>query len=114
MLELLLCFAGWAGIALGMDRHHEETWGREGLAPRLRALRRAGWAALTFSLALAVWWPRASSVSLAVTWWAMALSVAALGATAAATWWPRHLPRLAAGALGLAALWAVLGPHATG
>ncbi|AVS91736.1 DUF3325 domain-containing protein [Paracidovorax avenae] len=118
MLELLLCFAGWAGIALGMDRHHEDAWGREGAPARLRALRRAGWAVLALSLALAVAWPRMASVPLSVTWWAVALSVSALGATAAATWWPRRLPRLRIAALALAVLWAALtaalGPHATG
>lgn len=115
MLELLLCFAGWSGIALGMDRHHEDAWGREGNAARLRALRRAGWAVLALSLALAVGWPRtAASVPLSVTWWAIALSVSALAATAAATWWPGRLPRLAMAALVLAALWAVLGPLAAG
>lgn len=106
MFELLLCFAGWSGIALGLDRHHEDAWGREGSARRLRLLRRAGWALLVLSLLLAVGRPGTLTVPLSVTWWSMALSVAALGATAMATWLPRRQPALALLALVAAlALW---------
>ncbi|WCM92033.1 DUF3325 domain-containing protein [Acidovorax sp. NCPPB 2350] len=108
MLELLICFAGWSGIALGLDRHHEDAWGQEAAEPRLRALRRAGWGLLALSLALALLWPRAASVPLAATWWAVALSAAALAATAAITWWPRRVPALAAGALIASLPWAAV------
>lgn len=95
MFELLLCFAGWSGIALGLDRHHEDAWASEGGARRLRLLRRAGGALLVLSLLLAVGRPGPLTVPLSVTWWSVALSVAALGTTAMATWLPRRLPTLA-------------------
>lgn len=95
MLELLLCFAGWSGIALGMDRHHEDAWARAGTPWCLRLLRRAGAALLVLSLLLAVGRPGASTVPLSVAWWATALSAAAVAATAAATWLPRRMPTLA-------------------
>lgn len=100
MFELLLCYAGWSALALGMDRHHDDAWGREGSATRLRLLRRAGAALLTLSLLLAIARPGAPTAALGVTWWSVALSVAALAATATATWLPRRLPAL--GLLGLA------------
>ncbi len=106
MPELLLCFAGWSGIALGLERHHEDAWAHTGTFWRRRLLRRAGGALLALSLLLAIGRPGALTVPLSVVWWATALSVAALATTAAATWLPRHLPALALLTLAAAiALW---------
>lgn len=106
MFELLLCFAGWSGIALGLDRHHEGAWARAGAPRRRRLLRRTGGALLALSLLLAIGRPGVLTAPLSVAWWAAALSVAALATTATATWLPRHLPALALLALAAAvALW---------
>ncbi|MGE8321354.1 MAG: DUF3325 family protein [Comamonas sp.] len=106
MFELLLCFAGWSGMALGMDRHHEDAWARAGSARRLRLLRRAGAALLVLSLLLAIGRPGALTVPFSLAWWFTAWSLAALASTAAATWQPRRLPLLGLLALAAAlALW---------
>ncbi len=102
MPELLLCFAGWSGIALGMDRHCEGAWANGGTPQRLRLLRRAGAALLALSLLLAVGRPGAPAAALGAVWWAAALSASAVAVTAAATWLPRRLPVLALLALAAA------------
>lgn len=56
-LALLLCFGGWAGLALAMPRHARQVFG-SGLAPtRQRLLRLAGviWLGLGGWLCLAIW-----------------------------------------------------------
>ena len=106
MFELLLCFSGWCGMALGMDRHHEDAWARTGGAQRLRLLRRAGAALLVLSLVFALGRPGTLTVPLSLAWWFTAWSLAALAATAAATWLPRRMPLLALLALATAmAFW---------
>ncbi|GKT15879.1 DUF3325 domain-containing protein [Acidovorax sp. SUPP2522] len=77
-----------------MDRHHQDAWNREGAEPQLRTLRRVGWALLVLSLVHAAAWPGDSTAALSVTWWAIALSLSAVCATALATWLPRRLPVL--------------------
>jgi Na+/proline symporter len=110
MSTFLLCFAAWSAIALGMDRHHEDTLGREGTERRLLHLRRAGWLVLLLSLWLAVRPSGEMPASLGVTAWTVALSVAALAVTAVVTWQPRRAPvaagvALAAGLLAWAGGW---------
>ncbi|PVY92645.1 uncharacterized protein DUF3325 [Acidovorax sp. 99] len=95
MSAFLLCFAAWSVMALGMDRHHEDATGREGAAHRLQQLRRAGWLLLLLSLWLAAHPADGVPVSLGVTAWAVALSVAAVAVTATVTWQPRRTPVLA-------------------
>lgn len=104
MFEFFLCFAGWSGLALGMDRHHADAWNREGGERQMRTLRRIGWALLALSLAHAVGWPGDMTAPLSVTWWTMALSLAAVCATAVATWQPRRLPLLGVVAVAAALL----------
>lgn len=107
MSVFLLCFAAWAAIALGMDRHHADAMGREGSAQHLQRLRRAGWLLLALSLWQATRTPGDAPASLGIATWAVALSIAALAVTATATWQARHLPRLATAALASAvAAWA--------
>ena len=53
-LMFVLCLAGFAALALAMERHQDDLFGRA-LAPRrTRALRSVGWAALLLALAVAV------------------------------------------------------------
>jgi len=107
MSDFLLCFAAWSAIALSMDRHHEDalgdawarTLGHDGAARRLQHLRRAGWLLLGLSLWQAAHPAGSAPASLSVTAWAVALSVAAVAATAAVTWQPRSTPALAGCAL---------------
>ena len=106
MSAFLLCFAAWTALALGMDRHHAHARGRDASLRQLQGLRGGGWLLLLLALGRAV---RSGSgpASLAVTAWAVALSLAAVSVTAAVTWQPRRAPLLAGVALvvGLAA-WA--------
>lgn len=52
-----LTYAGFAGLCLGMDRHHEEVFRRRLTPARQRWLRVLGWAALclSFPASVAVW-----------------------------------------------------------
>ncbi len=110
MTELLLCLAGWCAMTLGMDRHHEDALRRSATAPTLQRLRGVGWVLLAAALAHAVGRP-APTVPMGLVWWGVALSLAALAATALATWRPRWLPTAGVAAL-LAALF--VGAAATG
>lgn len=108
MSAFLLCFAAWSAMAMGMDRHHEDAFGREGSARSRQHLRRGGWLVLLCSLWLAAHPPGGAPASLAVTAWAVALSVAAVAVTAMVTWQPRRAPAMAASALAAGLLaWAV-------
>ena len=96
MSAFLFCFAAWLAMALGMDKHHEDALGHEASPTRLRHLRSAGWVILLASLWLATRTPAGVPASLGVTAWAVALSVAAVAATAALTWLPQRAPPLGA------------------
>ena len=109
MSAFLLCFAAWAALALGMDRHHAEVRGRDAPLGQLQGLRAGGWLLLLLSLGLAAQ-SGSGPASLAVTAWAVALSLAALAVTALVTWWPHRLAALAqlafcAGVLATASGW---------
>lgn len=105
MPTFLLCFAAWACIALGMERHHEDAYGRAGNARRHTWLRRAGWALLLLSLWLATRPAQHTPASLGLVAWVVALSLAALACTAMATWQPRRMVPAAITALACALLW---------
>ena len=51
---LLLCVFGFAALAVVMERHQEDLFGRPMVPATARSLRVAGWAALLLSLAVAV------------------------------------------------------------
>ena len=99
MSAFLFCFAAWLAMALAMDKHHEDALGREASPARLRHLRSAGWVILLASLWLATRTPAGVPASLGITAWAVALSVAAVAATAALTWLPQRAPPLGAASL---------------
>lgn len=57
LLALGFCYAGMAGLCLGMDRHYKQVWQREPRALARRGLRGAGWLLLALALlpCLRVW-----------------------------------------------------------
>ena len=99
MSAFLLCFAAWAAIALGMDRHHADALGRDATARRLLQLRRGGWLLLALSLWMAARPVGHVPASVGITAWTVALSLAAVAVTAAVTWRPQRTPALAGAAL---------------
>lgn len=101
---LLLAHAGFAALALAMDRHHRAMWVKTRGCPRqLRPiLTTAGTLALAASLAAALRaWPPANG---AVAWFGL-LTVAALALVLLLTYRPRFALAVGvtAAALGLAA-----------
>lgn len=76
LLAAILAYAGLAGLALAMDRHHRQVWRRGASPPRRMALRLAGAASLGGSLA-------ASAVpagwGVGIVLWLGLLTAAALG-----------------------------------
>lgn len=102
MSAFLLCLAGWLAIAMGMDKHHEGARARQAGPAHLRRWRQAGWLVLLASLWLAAQAHTDRSAAVGATVWAVALSAAAVAATAAMTWAPRHAIPLASAALILA------------
>ena len=103
MSSFFLCLAAWSALALGMDRHHADALGAEGSAQRRHWLQRTGGLGLLLSLWLATRAPADApdtySASIAMASWAVALSVAAVVATAVVTWQPQRVPLLGAAAL---------------
>lgn len=53
-LLLLSALAGFAALALAMERHQEDLWGKALSAQQTRGLRAAGWLLLGLCLALAI------------------------------------------------------------
>jgi len=104
LASALLAHAGFAALALAMDRHHRSMRAtRRGCPPRLRlALRAAGTLALALSLATALRaWPTADG---AVAWFGL-LTVAALALVLLLAYRPRAalVGGVTAGVLALAA-----------
>lgn len=54
LLALLLCYAGFTGLCLSMDRHHAELLGYKPTARRRLGLRLGGWLLLVLALWAAV------------------------------------------------------------
>jgi len=74
-LLLLICVAGFASLALGMEKHWKQVWNSELGARRRRALRFSGWVLLAAALAVAVigW-----GVSIGIVVWVGSLTGAGL------------------------------------
>jgi hypothetical protein len=82
VIGLLLCMAGFAGLALATSRHHRDVFGTPPGAARRKALRLAGWGLLALSLwpCLASWGP------LGLVAWAGLLSLGAITVVLALTY----------------------------
>lgn len=100
MTSLLWSFAAWCALALAMERHHEQAFGRPPLTGRSLGWRILGGAGLLGALAQPV----------ATEGWALgtlhgvaALAVAGIAVPALLAWVPRHCVRLAAAAAVLGA-----------
>lgn len=92
VFQLLCCQAAFAGLCLGVDRHHEAALGRP--LSRRRQVGLRGFALLAFVLSWLTVVARADS-GIAWAQWGAQLSLAALGVVALATWRPRILPPFA-------------------
>lgn len=94
-MALVLCYAGWCLLCLGMERHHRDFFGAAPSPTRLRMLRVSGWFALMLAFAISVY---------AIGWefgpvlWACALMLAALMWTLLLPFAARWAVRLAWGA----------------
>src|SRR5690606_2046726 len=89
---LLACVAGMGWLALAMDVHARQAWGRALGPGAARLLRVLGGTALVVGLLLAL---AADHASMAVLVWVMALAGAALAVAFALAWRPRWLRWLA-------------------
>jgi hypothetical protein len=74
-MALVLCYAGWCLLCLGMERHHRDIFGVAPSAARRRRLRVGGWFALMLAFAISVY---ALGWEFGPVLWACALMLAAL------------------------------------
>ncbi|MDD1022530.1 DUF3325 domain-containing protein [Pseudomonas sp. TNT2022 ID1048] len=74
-LALLLCFSGFTGLCLSLDRHHGELLGHKPTTRRQQGLRLGGWLLLGLSLAAAV---QGTGWSLGLVQWCAVLMCSAL------------------------------------
>lgn len=101
LLALCLCYAGMAGLCLGMDRHYQQVWRRRPRPLTRRGLRGAGWLLLALALlpCLRVW-----GAGVGVVVWLGFLSAGAI----ALVWLLPYRPRAATALAAASALLAVL------
>ncbi len=113
LAALALAFAGMAGLALAMDRHHEQVTGRAEVVPhtRRRVLRWVGSLLLALSLAACI---GAWGATVGVTAWCGFLTAGGLLVGVLLTYAPRLAPRVSAATVLVAGLsclaWAAGGP----
>ena len=74
-LVFLACLVAWALLALGLQKHHAEWFGRPPTALQRGLLRGHGWLGLAFALGLAL---RAHGVEFGLVLWATAMMLAAI------------------------------------
>ncbi|SDZ42534.1 DUF3325 domain-containing protein [Pseudomonas sp. NFIX28] len=98
LLAWLLCYSGFAGLCLSMDRHHAELLGYKPSARRRGGLRLGGWLLLAGSLWAAI---GAAGWAFGLVQWCAALMLSGLSLVLLLPYQPR-LALLAAG-LGLLA-----------
>ena len=75
VMALVLCYAGWCLLCLGMERHHRDVFGAAPSSTRRRKLRVGGWFALMLAFAISVY---ALDWEFGPVLWACALMLAAL------------------------------------
>ncbi|MCJ2070239.1 DUF3325 domain-containing protein [Methylobacterium sp. J-030] len=101
VLSLLLAFAGFAALALSLDRHHRAVFRTPVPRGRIGSLRAAGWSGLGLSFAAAI---ASAGWSFGPVQWIGSLTGAALAVVALIAYRPRSLRAAALAALPLAAL----------
>jgi len=79
-LLLLMCAAGFASLALGMDKHWKQVWNSELGVRRRTALRFSGWVLLAAALVVAV---MGLGTSIGIVVWVGSLSGAGLAVVVA-------------------------------
>jgi len=89
---LVACLAGMGWLALGMDVHARQAWGRGLSSVETRSLRGLGWLALAAGLGLCL---RVDHPSMAALVWVMALAGSALAVAFVLAWQARWLGVLA-------------------
>lgn len=89
---LAACLAGMGWLALGMDVHARQAWGRALSPAEARSLRLPGWLALVAGLGLCL---GVDHPSMAALVWVMALAVSALSVAFVLAWRARWLGVLA-------------------
>lgn len=91
---LVAIYLGFAWLALAMDAHWVQVYGRRPPGPRVPVILRAlGAVALLASLALCL---AADTIAMAALVWTMALAAGAWAVACTLTWRPRWLRLLAA------------------
>lgn len=75
LIALVLCYAGWCLLSLGMERHHRDVFGTVPAPGQRRKLRVGGWSALMLAFALSVY---VLAWEFGPVLWACALMLAAL------------------------------------
>nr|WP_246373200.1 DUF3325 family protein [Lysobacter spongiae] len=91
-IALAACIVGVGWLALAMDVHGRQAWGRAAGAKAKRALRAMGAAALVVALVLCL---RVDHATMAVLVWVMALAVGAVAVAMMLAWRARWLGLLA-------------------
>jgi hypothetical protein len=74
-MALVLCYAGWCLLCLGMERHHRDVFGAAPSTTRRRGLRVGGWFVLMLAFAISVY---TLGWEFGPVLWACALTLAAL------------------------------------
>ncbi|HSX69616.1 MAG TPA: DUF3325 domain-containing protein [Pseudomonas sp.] len=90
-LSLALCFSGFGAICLGLDRHHEQVFGRKPQTRRRQLLRALGWLLLACAVAPAI---ARLGPSIGIALWASALTLAAAAQVLLLSYRPRAIPSL--------------------
>ena len=89
---LLLGVVGMASIGMSMERHHEQIWGKAKPGkPRVWGLRTLGYLDLILA---AVWAVSQQGASMGLTFWVMAIGLAAVCVGLLFSYVPRVLPWL--------------------
>lgn len=101
ILSLLLSFAGFAALALSLDRHHRAAFPVPRPRRRIGSLRAAGWCGLGLSFAAAV---AAAGWSFGPVQWIGSLTGSALAVVVLIAYRPAWLRNAALSALPLALL----------
>lgn len=91
MLCLALCFSGFGGMCLSLDRHHEQAFGRKPQPLRRYVLRGLGWLLLAAALLPAI---AQLGPSIGTALWTAILTLAGVVQALLLSYRPRLIPSL--------------------